>query len=193
MTDGLQNARNVLEPDLASGHADLRQHVRLRRHGESPLRFVGWLLQAQLGAPSIVVAPACFWHELGLYQTVEGLFVVEIVAWSRDCAGLARRVRCHALAFEALDDALGAIECHDPTGDICPSVLSAAFAEQASGFDGLAHSRYSQILAMFSGNVEARYRALVGASLYQIALISARTTAHRANPSHLGPAQLSQR
>ena len=177
----------------AGGQADLRQHFRLRRHGEPPLRFVGWMLQAQFGVPSIVVAPACYWHELGLYQTVEGLFVVEIVAWSRDRAGLARRVRCHALAFEALDDALGAIECHDSTADICPSVLSAAFAEQASGFDWLAHSRYSQILAMFSGTVEASYRALVGALLYQIALISARATAHRANPPHPRLAQLSQR
>lgn len=182
MTGALQDAPTHLQPHLPGAHADLRRPFRLRRHGESPLRFVGWLLQAQLGAPSIVVAPACFWHELGLYQTVEGLFVVEIVAWSKDRAGLARRVRCHALAFEALDDALGAIEGHDPTADICPSVLSAAFAEQASGFDWLAHSRYSQILAMFSGTVEARYRALAGALLYQIALTSARATVHRANP-----------
>ncbi len=184
MTGALQDAPTHLQPHLPGAHADLRRPFRLRRHGESPLRFVGWLLQAQLGAPSIVVAPACFWHELGLYQTVEGLFVVEIVAWSKDRAGLARRVRCHALAFEALDDALGAIEGHDPTADICPSVLSAAFAEQPSGFDWLAHSRYSHILAMFSGTVEARYRALAGALLYQIALASARAAVHRANPPH---------
>ncbi len=172
---------------------DTRQHFRLRRHGEAPLRFVGWMLQAQLGVPSIVVSPACLWHELGLYQTIEGLFVVEIVAWSKDGAGLARRVRCHALAFEALDDAVGAIECHDPTADICASVLVAAFAGQAPGCDWISQSRYSQVRARFSGTVEARFRALAGALLYQIALISARATAHRAHPSHPRLAQLSPR
>jgi hypothetical protein len=178
---------------MTGGHEDLRQHVRLRRHGEAPLRFIGWMLQAQRGLPSIVVSPACLWHELGLYQTIEGLFVVEIVAWSRDHAGQARRVRCHALAFEALDDALGAIECHDPTADICASVLSAAFAQEASDFDWLSQPRCSQLLTMFSGNVEARFRALAGALLYQVALASARATAPRANPSHPRPAQLPQR
>jgi hypothetical protein len=193
MTGGLQAPRTRLEPPLPDGDGDLRQHFSLRRHGEPPLRFVGWMLQSRLGLPSIVVSPASFWHEIGLYQTVEGQFVVEIVAWSGDSAGHARRVRCHALAFEALDDALGAIECHDPTADICASVWGAAFAEPASGFDWHSQSGHTRFLAMFSSNVEARFRALVGALLYQVALASARATAHRANPSNPRPAQLPQR
>jgi hypothetical protein len=193
MTAALQDTRTNLEPPPPDGHGDLPQPVRLRRHGEPPLRFLGWMLQAQAGVPSIVVPPACLWHEAALYQTVEGRFVVEIVAWSKDPAGQPRRVRCHALAFESLGDALAAIECHDPKADICASVWSAALAEPASGCHGPSPSRYGRILAMFSGNVEARFRALVGALLYQLALASARALAPRANPPHPGPAQLSQR
>ena len=103
MTGALQDAPTHLQPHLPGAHADLRQPFRLRRHGESPLRFVGWLLQAQLGAPAIVVAPSCFWHELGLYQTVDGLFVVEIVAWARYRSRLQRTVRYHARAFLSLE------------------------------------------------------------------------------------------
>jgi hypothetical protein len=193
MTGELQDPDTHPEPHLPGGHGDLRQHLRLRRHGEPPLRFVGWMLRTQLGMPSIVVPPACFWHEVALYQTIEGRFVVEIVAWSKDCAGQTRRVRCHALSFEDLGDALGAIEGHDPTADICASVWSAALAEQGSGFGCPSQSGYSRLLAMFSGNVETRFRALVGAMLYQLALISARAPAYRADPSCPRPAQLSRR
>jgi len=193
MTGGLQDPRTNPRPLPSGGHGDLPQHVRLRRHGEPPLSFVGWLLQAQVGLPITVVARACCCREVGLYQTVEGLFVVEIVAWSRDSAGQARRVRCHALAFEALGDALGALESHDPAADICASVWSVVFAEQAPGFDGQSHSRYTLILAMFSRNVDARFGALVGDLLYQIALLNAHATADRPNPPHPMPAQLAQR
>jgi len=142
------------------------QYIRLRRHGTSPLRFMGTKLHGQAGRASVIAAPVCVWHEVGLYVTAAQTFVVEIVGWAQDCHAHERRVRCHALEFDSLELALKALESHDPTADCCPETLIPRLSDvrQAS------HSNVGGLLLLSRISMSQRqnYGSLIGQFLYII-------------------------
>jgi hypothetical protein len=126
--------------------------IRLRRDGMPPLRFSGRLI-ARHPAP-----PGALSHGMALYDTVDAGYAVEIAAWSEG-----RPARCHAAVFGGLEPALAMLEGHDATADICPPLLDGAMPAAELALRAAA-------LRALCRDVEARYRAGVGAFLAAVAL-----------------------
>ena len=141
------------------------REIRLQRDGAPPLRFAGRLLARHRGGAPEMTA----WHDLALYGTAAGQFVVEIVAWAGLFGGNIHRSRTHALHAVTLEAALNLFETHDPLGDLWPDTLP-----PATGFESPARA-----VAQLSLEVAAlhatchdmmlQYRGAVGQLLARLA------------------------
>ncbi len=150
--------------------------VRLRRDGLPPLRFHGRVIARYDGK----VPGATLWHDIALYQTAAAGFGIEIVAQlllpgpeapqDTSGAGLVRPARCHAAAFNRLEDALTSLECHDASRDICPGISAPSVSFGDPAVPPAMLVMQAAFLQGFCRDVVRRYRIGVGVLLADIGL-----------------------
>ena len=150
-----------------TGHrdaADLTQDlIRLRRDGLPPLRFLGAIIARHDG----YYPGATLWHDLGLYRTTSGDYVVEIVA-RQTRATSTGPTRCHAICQPTLDAALLVLETHDPAADLCPGLSAPALGDRS--VPPVVLAQQAAALQATCHDVTRRYRMGVGAFLAGIAM-----------------------
>jgi hypothetical protein len=136
--------------------------IRLRRDGQTPLRFSGRLIARYDGK----LARANLWHDLALYRSANGGYAVEIVALTAP----SRPARCHAASVETLDAALTLLETHDAAADICPGISTPALALDDPSVSPAALMLQAAVLQCVCSDVVRRYRIGVGAFLASLGL-----------------------
>jgi hypothetical protein len=149
--------------------------ISLRRDGLPPLRFSGYLIARYDGR----VRHVPLWHDIALYRTQDGFYVTHLIVnftlTSEDSvspehgrANLA--ARCHAVAFQSLEEAVCSLEGHDASHDICPGLSAPALVVDNVVLSPAALAMQAMILRGFCQDAVIRYRIGVGALLAGIGL-----------------------
>jgi hypothetical protein len=130
----------------------------LARPGQRALRFRGRLLAGAQGRPPAPSSAAALWHDINVYQTKAGRFVVEVIARRPGAGDVA-----HVESFPELGAASSWLESFQPETDITPETM--AQADQPELADVLLHGL---MLRLHRSRVDGRFRDLVSDVLWRL-------------------------